>query len=88
MSAECVEKFSVPEEELKPEFRDYIPKGVTMKGTKIYGNASQSCQLMALSPMAFVIKLQERQCQNAAILRKKCRLEMIEKTKCELENLE
>ena len=88
MSAECVEKFDASEDELRPEYRDYIPKGVTIKGSKIYENAAENCQLMALSPMAFVIKLQERQCQKTELLRKKTRLETIEKTKCELERLE
>ena len=86
-TSECIEKFDASEKELRPENRDWVPKGVVLKGFKIFENSSENCHLMALSPMAFVIKLQERQCMDSHHLRKIHHLQMFQKTECDLKIL-
>ena len=82
-----VENHGVPEDQLEIQFRDYAPPGVEFQGVKLLKTAPQKCRRMALSPMAFLVAVEERQCQNAKKLRKLHHLDEWNKTECALEFL-
>ena len=41
LTANCVERAGVPLTQLDTEFRDWEPRGVTLRGNKLYQNASR-----------------------------------------------
>ena len=78
---ECVDRL-VPLQNLDREFRDWIPPGIQLQGYRLKPNSSEICYRNALSPMAFAIDIEERQCQDASILRGLSKLDKREKVPC------
>lgn len=77
----CVDRL-VPLRMLGQEFRDWIPRGIELQGYRIKPHPSNQCYRTALSPMAFAIDIEERQCQDASKMRADNKLKDRPKVPC------
>ena len=77
----CVDR-KIPSQSLEMEFRDWIPPGIQLEAYRIKTNASEICYRNALSAMAFSVDIEERQCQDATVLRNTSNLNDREKVPC------
>jgi len=72
-SENCVDSY-MPVKSLPVEFRDYEPPGVQIEGIKLKSGFTDLCHSIALSPFAFAIDIQDRQCQDSSFLRNYAKL--------------
>jgi len=64
----CVNYYK-PVNLLPAEFRDWQPDGIEIDGVSLVPNATKECYRMSISPAAFAIDIQDRQCQSTMLLR-------------------